>query len=736
MRFVDQLVLLLVITTNVAVAAEPIVVADFEGSDYGDWKATGNAFGRGPAQGTLPGQMHLDGFLGKGLVNSFSGGDNATGRLTSPPIKIERRFITFLVGGGGWPDETCMNLVVDGKIVRTATGPNTAGGGSERLEPLAWEVGELIGREATIVIVDERTEGWGHINIDQIVQTDDRGSIAIAAPPVPVAKNVTREIVVAKKLLHFPVKNGAKGRVVKVAVDGVQVRQFDIELADADPDWWAPLDVAAWTGKKLKVTANILPLDSTALDSLQQSDTPLDAENLYREPLRSQFHFSAKRGWLNDPNGLVFYNGEYHLFFQHNPYGCGWGNMHWGHATSRDLIDWHEHGDVLYPDDLGPMFSGSAVVDWHNTSGFGKEGKPPLVLIYTAAGNPTTQCIAYSTDGRGFAKFSGNPVVKQITGGNRDPKVFWHDPIKKWVMVLYVEVEKVHTVHFLTSPNLRDWKVASVTKGGASGDNYLAECPDFFELPIDGNALKKKWVLSAANSEYSFGTFDGTTFGPETPKLPGVRGRGFYAAQTYSDTPDGRRIQIGWCQAPSPAMPFNQLMSLPSELILRTTPDGIRLCRQPIKELESLRDGPNQADALAGFRAELIELRAEIEPGDAETVEFNLRGAKIAYDAKKQEIVVNDHRAAAPLVAGKQRLVVFVDRTILEVFASDGLTYVPLPFIPKPEDRSVSIDVEPGNARLTSLQVYKLKSIWAGQAPVPSAQRAVGSLLGGQPKTP
>ena len=431
--------------------------------------------------------------------------------------------------------------------------------------------------------------------------------------------------------------------------------------------------------------------------------------------MRPQFHFSAKRGWLNDPNGLVYYNGEYHLFFQHNPYGWGWGNMHWGHATSRDLVHWQEHGDVLYPDDLGPMFSGSAVVDWHNTSGFGKDGKPPLVLIYTAAGNPTTQCLAHSTDGRNFTKFSGNPVLKQITGGNRDPKVFWHAPSKKWVMVLYVELEKVHTVHFFTSPNLRDWTLASVTKGGADGSNYLAECPDFFELPIDGDVSPRKWVLSAANSQYSIGTFDGQTFTAETAELTDVRGLGFYAAQTYSDVPDGRRIQIGWCQAPSPGMPFNQLMSLPTELTLGTTPAGIRLHRTPVKELESLRDGPNQADSLANFRAELIELRAEFEPGDAEAIEFNVCGATIVYDVKKQEIVVNGHRAPAPLVDGKQRITAFVDRTVVEVFASEGLTYVPLPFIPKQDDQSVSLNVQGGKAKMTSLQVYKLKSIWPGQ---------------------
>lgn len=231
-------------------------------------------------------------------------------------------------------------------------------------------------------------------------------------------------------------------------------------------------------------------------------------------------------------------------------------------------------------------------------------------------------------------------------------------------------------------------------------------------MPVDGDASKKKWVLTAANSEYAIGTFDGTTFAPETSNLPGDRGRGFYAAQTYSDVPDGRRIQIGWCQAPSPGMPFNQLQSLPSELTLRSTPEGARLRREPVRELASLRDGPNQSDSHANLRAELIELRAEIEPGYAETVEFNLRGAKIVYDATQQEITVHDHRVLAPLMDGKQRLTVFVDRTLLEVFASDGLIYVPLPFIPTQEDESVSMRFKGGKATLTSLQSYKLKSIW------------------------
>lgn len=542
-------------------------------------------------------------------------------------------------------------------------------------------------------------------------------------------KDVPLEIVVEKKLLHFPVKEGAKKRLVTVAADGVPVRRFDIELAERDDaDWWAPLDVSAWPGKRLSVAADKLPVGSKALDSLQQSDTLFDSENLYREALRPQLHFSAQRGWINDPNGLAFFNSEYHLFYQHNPYGWGWGNMHWGHATSCDLIHWQEHGEALYPDELGAMFSGSAVVDRNNTSGFGRDGKPPLVLIYTAAGSRGGQCIASSTDGRTFTKYDQNPVIRNFVNGNRDPKVFWHEPTKKWVMVLYGEPESPggeltkegkpaaqHGVYFFTSPNLRDWTFTSTAKGGIGDDTFLYECPDFFELPVDGDPSNKKWILTGANADYAIGAFDGTKFTPETQKVHGYSGRGFYAAQTFSDTPDGRRIQIGWLQSPSPGMPFNQAMSLPVELKLRITPEGPRLARQPVKELESLRNEPSQSGALENFRGDLIELSAEFEPGDTGTVEFNFRGAKIACDAKKEEIIVNGMRGFAPLVDGQQHIRMFADRTILEVFASDGLTYMPVPFIADHKDQSVSVEVKGENAKMTSLQVYKLKSIWKGE---------------------
>jgi fructan beta-fructosidase len=713
--------LLVACTSARLLAAQPdIVVADFEGETYGDWMATGEAFGSGPAHGALPGQMAVTGFEGKGLVNSFHGGDRSTGTLTSPEFRIERHYLKFLIGGGGWEGKTCMNLVIGGQVVRTATGPNTQPGGSEKLELSGWDVAEFSGKTARLVIVDDAKGGWGHINIDQIAQTD-------TAPPVAtkLIADASREVMAAKRWLQFPVKTGANKRVVNVSVDGKLERRFDIELADGEPDWWAPLDVSEWGGKKVTVVVNHLPEGSKALDSLRQADEFIGAENLYHEPLRPQLQFSPKRGWTNDPNGLVYYKGEYHLFFQHNPYGAVWGNMHWGHATSRDLIHWQEHGEALYPDDMGPMFSGSAVVDWKNTSGSGKDGEPPMVLIYTAAGKPTVQCLAFSTDGRRFTKFADNPVLKQITPGNRDPKVMWHEPTKQWVLTLYVGLpgeagpdgkpKPIHTVHFFTSPNLKDWTLRSVSQG-------LFECPDFFELPVDGDAAKKKWVLTAASSEYFVGAFDGEKFTPETPKLPGQRGRGFYAAQTFSDTPDHRRIQIGWGQDPAPGMPFNQLQAFPCELTLRSAPEGPRLAWQPIKELESLRTNSHRVgqfelkeqapNPLADVHGELLEVRADFTPTAQSELLLKVRGVPIRYDATKQEIAVGPLRAPAPLIAGHQRLIILTDRTNFTVWASDGLTFVPFPVIAKPAELSVEASVTGGSVTFQNLEAHELKSIW------------------------
>jgi sucrose-6-phosphate hydrolase SacC (GH32 family) len=689
-----------------AFAAPDVIVADFEKSSYEPWTATGDAFGPGPAQGALPGQMQVDGFLGKGLVNSFHQGDDSTGTLVSPEFVIERKFIGYLIGGGK-SDHLALQLLVDGEVVRSATGTNTQPGGSETLRQESWDVGEFGGRKAVLRIIDEAKGGWGHLNVDHIVQTDTR--------PKGMVADAEREFAATTRYLNIPIKNGAPKRGVTLLVDGKPVVRNDIELADGEPDWWAPMDIGAWLGKKLTLRVDQLHEDSQALSSVAPSNEIKDSGDLYAEPLRGQFHFSPKRGWNNDPNGMVYYHGEWHLFFQHNPYGWGWGNMHWSHAVSKDLVHWEELGPKLLPDDMGPMFSGGAVVDWDNTSGFGKDGKPPMVLFYTAAGNPTVQGMAYSTDGRTFTKYAGNPILKQITPGNRDPKVVWHEPTGRWVMVLWVEVDGVNTMQFFTSPNLKDWTFTSRTDG-------FFECPEFFEAPVDGDESKQKWVLLGASSDYRIGSFDGKSFTAETPMLPGQRGRDFYAAQAFTNAPDDRDILIGWWRTETKGMPFNQSMSLPLELKLKSTPAGPRMTFAPVKELEALRVKthalgklslkPGDANPLADIQAELIELRAVLEPGDANEVVFTLRGAKIVYDAGKQEIVVEGHRAPALMRDGRMDLIVYVDRIGVEAFADGGMSFVPVPRNADPKDSSLSIEAKGGTAKVASLDVYELRSIW------------------------
>lgn len=698
-------------------AAEDLVIADFEGPAYAPWVATGEAFGVAPAQGTLPGQMPVDGFRGKGLVNSFLRGDGTTGILTSPEFRIERRWLTFLIGGGRDPERLTIQLHVDGQVVRTATGGNDRPGGSETLVAEAWDVEEFRGRLGTLQIIDQATGGWGHINVDHIVLTDTR--------PKGTLRNAERSLVAETRYLHLPIKNGGPKRIVTLLVEGQPVVRNEIELADGSADWWAPMEIAAWRGKSLTVRVDKLPEDSTALSAIEPGDELKEAAALYQEALRAQFHFSPRRGWNNDPNGLVYFRGEYHLFFQHNPYGWGWGNMHWGHAVSRDLVHWEELGDKLLPDDFGPMFSGSAVVDVDNTSGFGKPGEPPLILLYTAAGNPTTQCLAWSLDGRTFTKYAGNPVLNEVTPGNRDPKVLWHAPMKRWVMVLYVEKPAGrHTVHFYTSPNLREWTYASHVDGDPQGRRFLFECPDLFELPVEGTPSEKRWVLFAADSQYAIGTFDGTTFHAEQTHLPGHRGRGFYAAQTYSDLPaaDGRRIMFGWLQTETRGMPFNQGMSLPLELGLKPTAEGPRLTWSPARELIALRSSssrydpvtlhPGDRNLLAEESMELGELRWEIEPAANSVVTCQVRGVPVVYDTAGQTLSVNGHATPVPLRDGRLRVTLFVDRTSLELFADDGLIYVPYPINVDGDNHSFRLETTGGEVKVHRLETHALRSAW------------------------
>jgi len=307
---------------------------------------------------------------------------------------------------------------------------------------------------------------------------------------------------------------------------------------------------------------------------------------------------------------LEWYEGEDQLFFQHNPYGWGWGNMHWGHAVSADLVHWCELPIAIYPHRFNDwVFSGSAVIDAQNTAGFQTSDSPTLVAAFTSTGRG--EVITFSHDrGRTFTEFSGNPVVEHV---GRDPKVIWHAPTNRWVMAVYHEESAERWIAFYSSADLKHWTYHSQIAG-------FFECPELFEISLNG--VTPKWVLYAADGAYRVGQFDGKTFTPETDKIQFHYGDCFYASQTFNNIPesDGRRIQIAWGRVDTPGMPFNQCMLFPCELSLRTTPEGPRLFANPVREIQLLHDqrffrqeAELSPDLLAEFQGELWHIKIAVD---------------------------------------------------------------------------------------------------------------------------
>lgn len=530
--------------------------------------------------------------------------------------------------------------------------------------------------------------------------------------------DVTREIKIDKPYLNFPVKNGAPIRHVSLLVNGQEERAFDIELADGKPDWWAFLDATPFRGKVVTIKVDQLPDGSIGLSSVDESDEIKDSRDLYRESLRPQFHFTSRRGWLNDPNGLVYFKGEYHLFYQHNPYGWNWGNMSWGHAVSKDLVHWHELPVALYPDEHGAMWSGSAVVDWNNTAGFQTGRQPALMAMMTAADKPFTQELAYSKDrGRTWTKYENNPVLGHIAADNRDPKVTWFAPEKKWVMALYLD----HSDYAIfDSKDLKHWdKLQSLTLPGD------AECPNFFEMP--GDTDNSRWVFFGASGVYVIGKFDGYTFTPETQPRHLESGNCWYASQVYSDIParQARCILIPWGRLPNGdifrGMPFNQMMGLPVELTLHAESSGTVLDVRPVRELASLRRHKHAirpqaivpgVNPLAGIRGELFEIEAQIQIGEAKDIQFDLRGVSATYDVADRKLSCLGCQADLAPMDGKISLHIFVDRASVDIYGGDGTLYMPMATAISPEEQGLSLSCEGGDCRIVSMTVYELKSAW------------------------
>ena len=417
-----------------------ILISDFESETYGEWKAEGEAFGSGPAEGPLAGQMQVSGFHGRRLVNSFFQGDRTTGTLTSPEFTIQRPWINFLIGGGGHEGKTCLNLLVNGKVVRSEVGANTSSGGSEELHSASWDVADLVGKTAVLRIVDQHTGGWGHINVDHIVLSDTNTA--------PILIALSKTFKVSNTHLIMPVSNSGKQTLLGIYEADTLVQSFTVALPQGDePSWLAayPIEHFGLRGKEI----TLAPVDaagempeaaSPAFDRIKVGSSA-DAEKAddYQQPYRDQFHITTRRGWNNDPNGMVFHNGKYHLYYQYNPFGIGWGNMHWGHFESTDLLHWNEKPIALYQKTVNDMaFSGGGFVDFNNSAGLGEN---TMFVAFTSTGRG--ECLAYSKDGGlSFTELEENPVVKH-TG--RDPKIIWIKPEQKWVMAVYDETACAET---------------------------------------------------------------------------------------------------------------------------------------------------------------------------------------------------------------------------------------------------------------------------------------------------
>ncbi|MDO5565957.1 MAG: hypothetical protein Q4G59_04810, partial [Planctomycetia bacterium] len=508
---------------------------------------------------------------------------------------------------------------------------------------------------------------------------------------------------------------------MKIVVDGKTVREFIIELAPnaRQADFIVPLDVSAWKGKKAMLIAEAVSSGSEWLKQVTLSDIRSDEKTAWREKYRPQFHFSPRLGWTNDPNGLVFFDGKYHLFYQHNPFGVTWNNMTWGHAVSSDLFHWQELDDAIWPDELGTIFSGSAAVDWKNSSRLGANGTTPLVALFTyngpsmRYGAKATQALAWSEDGgMSWKKYSGNPVLKNMVEGNRDPKIFWHEPTSSWITPLYMSG---NDYAIFRSPDLKNWeKACDVPALGCS------ECPDLFELPVDGNKAKTKWVFWGGNGLYVLGDFDGRSFVRQSSALQMKWGGNDYAAQTYSDTP-GRRIQISWMQGGHyPGMPFNQQFTVPRELTLKSTPQGIRLCANPVAELNLLRREHLQVarrpiDGRSSFetiKSELLDIEAVIDPRESELIRWEINGRLFEFDLVKMNVKHADATVPFVLENGRIRLRLVLDRTSTELFLSGGQTLLAACYLPEQscELGEMKLRSRYITAVLEKMDVWSLKS--------------------------
>ena len=563
------------------------------------------------------------------------------------------------------------------------------------------------------------------------------------------------------RYLMLPVQEAYDDATVNVVVDGKLDKTIYVRLAKSKVDFSVPFDLSQYKGHD--VVLNIImshnrssvreAKEDACWNNLQLTDS-IDTTN--QEKYRPLYHHTPQYGWMNDPNGMFYKDGEWHLYYQWNPYGSKWQNMTWGHSSSKDLVNWEHHGAAIEPNGLGSVFSGSSAIDRENSAGFGKDA---VVAMYTSAGASQIQSLAYSTDnGETFTIFPGNPVIT-LESEARDPNMFWNPETKQWTLILAHALD--HEMLIFTSPDMKEWTLQSSFGKGLGAQDGVWECPDLFELPIEGTDMKK-WVLffninpggpfGGSGIQYFIGDFDGKTFTAETDaegKVPTKwldYGKDNYAIVSWSDAPDNRRTAIGWMSnwqyaAEVPTKQFRSANTLPREISLFKGDDGqIYAASTPAPEMNALRGRlatnvksvsikrNGRTYALPAANDGICEILMDIEPGKAAAISLtfsNDKGEKsvltytpgqetLSFDRRESGIV--DFSADFPAVTvtptfnggGNLPIRIFVDRSSMEVFANNGKGVMTNLVFPTTPYTHMTVNSDSGSAKIKNLKIYTI----------------------------
>ena len=557
---------------------------------------------------------------------------------------------------------------------------------------------------------------------------------------------------VTAKFLILPVQDDAPESKVCIVKDNEQRGTLmNVRLARERVDSYVPFILSDYKGQQISVDIQGLPADAVCWKELKLADS-FDMSN--KETFRPVYHHTPAYGWMNDPNGMFYKDGVYHFFFQYNPYGSVWGNMHWGHSTSSDLIHWNFEGVSIVPDAWGAIFSGSCVVDHNNTAGFGKDA---VIAFYTSAkstpwGDVQSESMAYSLDnGKTFVKYAGNPIITSLEKDFRDPKVFWYAPGKHWVMILAVGQH----MELYSSVNLKDWKKESEFGKMQGAHGGVWECPDLIELPVEGSR-ERKWVLicninpggpfGGSAAQYFVGSFDGKTFVNESPVQTKWMdwGKDNYATVTWNNAPDGRCIALGWMSNWQyannvPTRQYRSANTIARDLTLYKAGGEFYLKSTPSREMKQARGEKVSVPSFKvtdSYKIESLlkdnngayEIEMEIQVADASKISLNLQNEKgeqvsMYYDLLRKQFVMdrsksgkvdfsNDFPAvtAAPVHAGKTlRLRLFVDRSSIEAFGEDGKFVMTNLVFPSSPYNQMSFGTEGSGYTVSSFNVYKLR---------------------------